>query len=224
MPRDKYDRQLIVGLLDDTADAVTAQQATDLDAKHRDEQLPSEVVLVPPHTAVHSASPDDAGPITLRQALRGELQVPQPVSRQSRLYLVGRGDWRARTLSEWTAAQTANLLGQAGMPPVRVISVVADELGRDLGSTHATDLREPADSFAAQLHAALREHHGIETVLLARVYRTLVVGASKAPHARGTKLTLAAGETAPDEAHHRPHSKLRFYWRDGAQQREWSDS
>ncbi|HLZ98774.1 MAG TPA: hypothetical protein VKP66_12625 [Steroidobacteraceae bacterium] len=222
MPRRKYDRQLIVGLLQDAADAVTVQQSTDLDAKHRDEPLPSEVVFVPPNTA-HGASPDDACP-TLRQALRGELQVPQCVSRQSRLYLVGRGDWRARTLSGWTAAQTAALLGQAGTPAVRVISVVADELGRDLASTHATDLREPADSFAAQLHAALREHHGIETVLLARVYRTLVVGASEAPRARGTKLSVTVDETVPDEAHHRPHSKLRFFWKDGTQRREWSDS
>lgn len=224
MPRRKYDRQLIVGLLEDAADAVTVQQSTDLDAKDRDEPLPSEVVFVPPNSAMHSASPDDACLIILRQALRGKLQVPQRVSSQSRLYLVGRGDWRARTLSGWTAAQTAALLGQAGTPAVRVISVVADELGRDLAGAHATDLREPADSFAAQLHAALREHHGIETVLLARVYRTSVVGASEAPRARGTKLTLAMDETVPDEAHHRPHSKLRFSWRDGAQQREWSDS
>ena len=35
--------------------------------------------------------------------------------------------------------------------------------------------------------------------------------------------TLTGGIRALS-SHHRPHSKLRFFWRDGAQQREWSDS
>jgi hypothetical protein len=214
MARSEYDRQLIVGLLQGPADAVTTRQAADLDAKRRDEPLPSEVVLVSSR----------AVPASLRQALRGELTVPQPVSGRSRLYLVGHGDWHARTLSGWSAAEIADLLARAGMPPVHVVSVVADELGRDLASTRATDLREPPDSFAAQLHATLRERHGIETVLMARVYRTVVVGAADTPHARGTKLTLATDEAAAGPAHHRPRSKLRFFWRDGAQQREWSDS
>jgi len=88
MPRGKYDRQLIVGLLEDAADAVTVQQSTDLDAKDRDESLPSEVVFVPPNSAMRSASPDDACPITLRQALRGELQVPQRVSKVKEKQLI----------------------------------------------------------------------------------------------------------------------------------------
>ena len=215
----EYDRQLIVGLLTGPADAITPRQAADLAAKQRAAPLPSAVVLIAAGAAA-TDKPAVTGEAALRQALCGEGEVPLPVSGRSRLYLVGHGDWRLQTLSGWTAERTADLLARSGLTAVRVISLVADELGRDHGSTSASDLREPPDSFAARLHAALLHRHGIETVLMARVYPTIVVGEEPA---RGTKRTLDADDDAGDGVHHRPHSKLRFSWRDGMQRREWSE-
>jgi len=206
----KYDRQLIVGLLDGATDAITTRQAEDLDAKQRKAPLPSETVIL-------GAAGDDA---PLRRALRGEGDVRLPVSARSRVYLVGHGDWRRQTLSGSTAEQVADLLSRCGLTAARVISVVADELGRDAGSNDAADLREPPDSFASRLHATLAQTHGIETELLARVYPTAVVGEGPA---RGTKRTLDAAGDAASGVHHRPRSKLRFSWHNGAQRRAWSD-
>jgi len=208
MATGKYDRQLIVALLDGPTDTITPQQAEDLNAKQRKAPVPSEAVVL---------GADDAA---LRRAMRGEGEVPLPVSARSRLYLLGRGDWRRQTLSGWSAERVADLLVRCGLTAARVISVVADELGRDSGSDTAGDLREPPDSFAARLHAALARSHGIETELLARVYPTAVVGETPA---RGTKRTLDADDAAAGGMHQRPHSKLRFSWRNGLQQRDWSD-
>jgi hypothetical protein len=215
----KYDRQLIVALLDGPADAITAQQAEDLNAKQRKTPVPSEVVALGAGAA--AAGPGATGAdAALRSAMRGAGEVPLPVSARSRVYLAGRGDWPRQTLSGWTAEQVADLLVRCGLTAARVVSVVADELGRDRGSAAAGDLREPPDSFASRLHAVLSQSHGIETELLARVYPTAVVGAGPA---RGTKRTLSAADTAADGVHRRPHSKLRFTWRNGLQRREWSD-
>ena len=214
MAADKYDRQLVVALLDGPGDTITPQQAANLNAKQREAPVPSEAVVL---GAGAAAAADDAA---LRRAIHGEGEVPLPVSARSRLYLLGRGDWRRQMLSGWTAEQVADLLARCGLTAARVVSVVADELGRDSASVAAGDLREPPDSFAARLHASLARSHGIETELLARVYPTAVVGEGPA---RGTKRTLDVADAAAGGVHHRPRSKLRFTWRDGLQRRDWSD-
>ncbi len=216
MPKNDHDRQLVVGLLADAADTATLQQATDLDAKPRAERLPTELVVLPPS----GAAGGDEALHELGRALRGEREVPLPMSARSRLYLVGRGDWRRQTLSGRSAADVAGLLGRAGLSALRAVSVVADELGRDRSSAAPDDLRDPADSFASRLHAVLRERLGLETVLQARVYPVVVAAAtgSQSGPERGRKLTVADGLPM----HHRPRSKLRFVWRDGVQRREWA--
>jgi hypothetical protein len=217
----KYDRQLVIGLLNGPADALTPRQAEDLDAKQRKAPLASAVVLIPAGADSTGASSAGAeAEAALRRELRGEGEAPLPLSARSRLYLIGHGDWRRQTLSGWNAERIADLLVRAGLTAVRVISVVADELGRDRTGVEPADLHEPPDSFASQLHASLLHRHGIATVVMARVYPTIVVGEGAA---RGTKRTLDANDASKSGEHHRPHSKLRFSWEDGVQRREWSD-
>src|SRR5262245_53000355 len=110
----KYDRQLIVALLDGPADEATARAAGDLNAKQRKAPLPSEVVRLVAGAAAagHGSNSDEAA---LRWAMRGEGAVAMPVSARSRVYLLGRGDWQRQALSGWTAEQAAGLLARCGL-------------------------------------------------------------------------------------------------------------
>jgi hypothetical protein len=78
----KYDRQLIVAFLDDDGQASTLEQAESLNQKQRAEPLDTEIVTVR----------SGAGVEDLQSAL-------DRLSADSRLYLVGSGVWRQRTLS-----------------------------------------------------------------------------------------------------------------------------
>jgi hypothetical protein len=224
-----YDRQLIVSLLDGGGDDEIAARAGALDAKARGKGLGTEVVAVGPGPGPGEAF-DAGGVDELGRAILGRRSVPAPLTRASRVYLVGRGDWRARTLAGHDADAVADLLAGRGLPAVKVISLVADELGRDPGTGDDEPISDAMDSFAAEFHRRLKERHGIEAVVQARVYPTRVVGVDVEPSgdARpndvGRKLTLAPGEGGPDVqgVHRRPRSKLRFSWEGGIQVREWS--
>lgn len=180
-----YDRQLIVH------DEHTESQAIALNAKAHAEGLRSQAVRW------------DGSEVS--SALRS-------LTGQSRLYLAGRSDWRAATLAGASPEQTADGLAAAQLSAVKLVSIVADELGRDSDSTDAERISEKMDSFAARFHARLK-HHGILTTVNARVYRTAV------EEAEGRKVTV---DDSGDAAHHRTHSKLRFYWEGDQQKREWA--
>lgn len=215
-----YDRQLIVAFAAGP-DATVARQAAALAEKHRELPLPTEVLLVP-------EAGDGRGLPTaaLADALAGRRQVSLPMGMNSRLYLVGNGDWRARTLGGWNPPQLAAWLAAGGLGGLRTVSIVADALGRDRGGTDAAPLTEAMDSFAASLHRSLLATAGITTVLHARVGPVVVAGADGATPAvgRGRKLTAGPAGTPGGLAvvHHRPQSKLRFHWDGGVQRREWA--
>jgi hypothetical protein len=194
----KYDRQLIVAFLDDDGQASTLEQAESLNQKQRAEPLDTEIVTVR----------SGAGVEDLQSAL-------DRLSADSRLYLVGSGVWRQRTLSGWLPEEVADLLGQQKMPAVKVISIVADSLGRDAIDGHM-------DSFAARFHRRLKEVWQIRTVVQARVMKVTVISDELA---RGRKVTAfeeeTPGETLSHE-HHRPHSKVKLVWDGETQQAEWA--
>jgi hypothetical protein len=96
--------------------------------------------------------------------------------------------------------RSRSLLGDAGMPAVRVISIVAADQG----------------SFAAALHRDLKERYGIRTVIHARVYPVTVDPST------GRKLTMAGDGETPEAIHHRAQSKLRLFWDGEVQKREWA--
>jgi hypothetical protein len=194
----KYDRQLIVAFLEGDGQASTLDQAESLNQKQRAEPLDTEIVTVR----------SGAGVEDLQAALAR-------LSTHSRLYLVGSGDWRQRTLSGWLPEDVADLLGQQRMPAVKVISIVADSLGRGADD----DLM---DSFAALFHRRLKEAWQIRTVVRARVLKVTVISDELA---RGRKVT-AFEEESPGEAlsheHHRPHSKVKLDWDGETQRAEWA--
>lgn len=194
----KYDRQLIVAFLEGDRHDSTLEQAESLNQKQRAEPLDTEIVTVR----------SGAGVEDVQSALNR-------LSAESRLYLVGSGDWRQRTLSGWLPEEVADLLGQQRMPAVKVISIVADSLGRSADDGHM-------DSFAASFHRRLKEVWQIRTVVHARLLKVTVISDELA---RGRKMTSfeeeTPGETLSHE-HHRPHSKVKLVWDGETQQAEWA--
>lgn len=195
----KYDRQLIVAFLEPDGQSSTLEQAESLNQKQRAEPLDTEIVTVSSNAGVENF-----------QATLARL------STDSRLYLVGSGDWRQRTLSGWLPEKVADLLGKHRMPAVKVISIVADSLAR------GTD-DDRMDSFAALFHRRLKEAWHIRTVVRARVLKVTVISDALM---RGRKVT-SFEESSPREAlsheHHRPHSKVTLGWDGETQLAEWAD-
>jgi hypothetical protein len=217
----KYDRQLIIALLAAPGDTALMSQATALDGKRRDVALPSEVV---PLWRTAGAYPhwNAAGADALKQAMAGQLEVPQPITGRSRIYLVGEGNAADRTVAGCSADEVACLLADAGLNAAAMISIVADGAGRDTERADEEQADESQCSFASLLHRQLFERHGVLTVVHARLGPVRVVsladGAAAGTAAEpGRKLTARrTGETAGQ--HHAGQSKLRFWW-DGVQQR-----
>ncbi|HEY1789029.1 MAG TPA: C80 family cysteine peptidase [Verrucomicrobiae bacterium] len=218
-----YDRQLILVLADGADDAAMIDQAEALDRKRREPPLPSEVVVM--GTGAQSLPADPAEIDGLRRALAGQRRVALPITGRSRLYLIGMGDTRQRTLGGRTGAAVAAMLAEAGLRELGLLSIVGDGAGRDPDRNDAGQADVQATSFASLLQLALRDNHGIRTTVHARVgaVRVLTEPTSTAAGviAAGRKLTGAQPGGASRE-HHAPHSKLRIRWEADRQVREWT--
>jgi hypothetical protein len=219
----KYDRQLIVAFLaDDQNQSQTLVQAQALNEKERAEALETEIVTIPPLTGITAA---DNGPEVeeLRRAMSGQLQVSRPITDNSRVYLVGDGNWRLARLSGRSPENIADLLACSGMTAVKVVSIVADGLGRgDVNPIQSGDPEFP-DSFAARFHRRLKEAWHIRTVVHARVLNVTVISGPGAD--RGRKTTAAESETQAgvlDGGHHRTRNKVKVSWENGKQTSEWA--
>lgn len=205
-----YDRQLVVALLDGADDHSFTEQAVALDAKRRDPPLPSEWVSL--RLGPSSADAADVG--TLQDAIAGHGRVQSPVTRRSRLYVVGRSDADALTLGGWSPSAVAALLALGGLRELALLSIVGDGAGLDPQRDQAGQTDAGAVSFASELHRSLRAAHGVETIVNARVGAVRV-------RADGRKLTAA--QTGGQPARHKAaQSKLGIRWVGDEQHREWS--
>lgn len=216
----KYDRQLIVALLDGRNDAVIVAQAEALNGKQRTTALLSEVVSVR-RTAAGGADAQDIE--ALRAALAGKQRVALPVRARSRLYLVGEGDAAQRLLAGWPSSTVAALLADAGLRDLGLISIVADGAGRDPDRGDAAQIEPQSTSFASLLHRALRDKHGITTTVNARVGAVKVVTGPMSPGGVESGRKLTSPQPGVDaDTHHAPRSKLRLRWDGDGQVSEWS--
>lgn len=219
-----YDRQLVVALLACDNDQSTLTQARALNDKHREPALASEVVNLhcrPPSDGPRRADGVDA----LRRALAGQLGVPRAIGGHSRIYLVGPCSAADRTLAGWPAEAVAGLLAEAGLHDVALISLVADEAGRDPARADDAQVEPGACSFASTLHSVLWTAHGVRTTVHARTGRVRVL---EQPHGHGETLIEAGRKLTTSSpgnlatAHHAPHSKLRLWWDGAMQRRTWA--
>jgi hypothetical protein len=147
-----------------------------------------------------------------------------------RLYIVGHGDWQNQKVGSWTANMVAQLMAREGAS-YQLVSLTGCRTGRDrLDSANPRQegpigvyLANSMDSFASVFHNKLKEY-GVVTEVYARVWGTQA-------NMKPTVLTMTddinhlkleadraflfqlAGEVS--------NKKLRFYWEDEVQRREW---
>ncbi len=147
---------------------------------------------------------------------------------QSRVYLQGHGDWQSQKIADWGADFTVDFLVGAGLPAVKVVSILACEAGRDLGTANDTRVANSADSFASKFHARLRAKHGISTVVYARVFCVVPIGPAARDYfglsktSMGRKATSDEDDDVDNSEFGRTKSKLRFEWVGGQQVRTWT--
>lgn len=83
------------------------------------------------------------------------------------------------------------------------------------------------DSFASKFHKRLKEKHKIETIVYARI-SSVGFGSqafdTDAADRWGRKVTMNQDDQFGewDGDYHRQHSKLKFYWDNGKQKRDWA--
>ncbi|MBC7844004.1 MAG: hypothetical protein H7099_16910 [Gemmatimonadaceae bacterium] len=148
------------------------------------------------------------------------------VDRQSRLYILGHGDWKSQTVGGLNAEIWATRLIKCGLVVApKIISIVGCNAGRDLKAEISCRVAQSLNSFASQLHLKLKDPGGLETMLFARPYTI------RAHYERGKegKTTHRYDGNAPKpvlekkdgELPHGEQRKLCFCWVDGQQARKW---
>lgn len=92
-------------------------------------------------------------------------KVAQIWNGRSRVYLIGHGDWRAKTLAGHSPTEVALFLRMAQMPRVKLISIVACSLGagpiedadlRLRTASHDHRIQNSARSFGAEFYKSAR--------------------------------------------------------------------
>jgi hypothetical protein len=209
----KYDKQFIVQV---DMDSVAGKNRTALEAKADKNDHSSTTVRIRPI----EPSPGCYGGVSdklladLRKGLGG-------LTSNSRLYIVGHGDWQMQCVGALSGAAMAKLLFDHGLRHAKVISVVACEAARDIGLRNLPSrppklLAASADSFASKFHYALNVTHDLNIDVLAR---TLEVAALPSGYESnvGRKVTQSASGAM---LHKATGSKVRFTMRGSQQIRE----
>ncbi len=201
----KYSRQLIVdGFLLNTERQRALFLTTKAQAKVP--PVPTQAVLFPrvgmPKYATHA--------MALRLAMAN-------LDKGSRIYLIGHGSWKSQTVGGFSPELWANTLVDSGMPKeVAVISITACNAGRDLGSSNEIRVTDVPNSFASRFHAQLVARRNTSRVY-ARSYTMRIRSGTDGSYATGQK--TSSDGTA--HVHHRPNSKILFYWENGQQHRKF---
>lgn len=144
------------------------------------------------------------------------------LTKDSRLYLLGHGDWAQQKLGDWGYSNILNMLVDGGLAAVKLVNVVACQLARDKGTLDEQRLAASADSFASKLHSGLGTC-GIKTEVRAYLLDNFVV--SKATHENDTKFDfpedtgrkLVYGKDG--KAYPARYAKVAFVWQNGVQTR-----
>jgi hypothetical protein len=152
---------------------------------------------------------------TLRAALKG-------LGPDSRLYLVGHGDWESQKVGYLSGPTMAKFLFAYGLRHARVISIVACEAGRDLQKRTLPSrsqqglLATSANSFASKFHYALNVTHDLNIDVVARTREVAALPSGYGKH--------VGRLVSPDDdgivKHWLDGSKVRFTMKGGKQVRE----
>jgi hypothetical protein len=209
----KPDRQLIVQCLTGTGDSIIRTITNQLEKRAEGKGVKS-------HTLTFHQGDEEETTRNVELWMRKATKL----TAQSRIYLNGHGDWRNQTIGGMFAGEAALFLGMARVPNGIVISITGCEMARDLSSPNYGAIGNSVDSFASNLHRRLKEEHGVETIVFARVAKTMT---GTKGTTEGVKITYDAdpdswpGHLRPPVTYHGERTKVCFWWKDGKQARGW---
>jgi len=211
----KYDRQLILRFMNGSKHDIDTRVVADaLNRKAIANSLKSHRFTVP---TVY-ASVGVAEKIKANVHRWAELKRVLPMlTRQSRLYLVGHGDWRSQTLGELGPSITASMLAQNLPNGVGVISIVACGLGADSDASNTVRVSHSINSFAGTFHGELGRLK-CYTQVYARIWNVVLDDPEDDDPNVGRKSVQRVGWR---EQHRMPNSKFRFFWNGDQQMREF---
>jgi hypothetical protein len=216
------DRQVLVTFLTGRGDQSVLDNSEALQEKYFQSQGDNFVKGSTDRILFDATAPWDWNWDALRQ-LRAALGK---LTRWSRVYIVGHGDWRSQCVGDYDGKLVAHLLWNNGLPQIDHITVVAcsgarttadDGTGSSAGSAREGRVRNSNESFTANLHYYLGSSHKIKLVVYGYTFSvsTYKLGDKDV----GQKLTTPDG--AQVGAHRRPHSKKKYYWKGSKQMWEW---
>ncbi|WP_347986586.1 hypothetical protein [Methylomonas sp. AM2-LC] len=217
-----YDRQLIIQFLcGDSSDKLITDNAKAINNRAISKGLKSHIVTLPMWNGFF-------GNITGHFQLKSLKHELSKLTSKSRVYIQGHGDWQSQKVADWTADFSVDFLVGCGLPAVKMVSILACEAGRDLGSANDIRVTNSADSYGSKFHKRMFTKHGLKIEVYARVYCVVPIG----PAAQsvfgldkdqlGRKATSDENDDAMLSQYGRTKSKLRFYWLNGQQVREWA--
>jgi hypothetical protein len=227
----KYDRQLILQLQPDG----TITSGSDLlDQKAASSGLTSCIFSVP------------EGPQAIAQNTKNLLANEiNKLTAWSRLYIRGHGDYINQQLGDWGPVEAADLLVDAGLKTIKLISITGCCMAWDSGTAqHTVRVKNSADSFASKFHRRLHKY-GIDVELVARTKAVRIAGQELIKGYKSTHLVRhrynGAAKTAGkftdgtyiDEEknitvnksnvrYKDPFSKVKFYYSGNVQKRAWA--
>ena len=213
-----YDQQIIVQL---DSESLIEDNAKALNNYGNSKGTPSRIVKM-------YGSTSSSGTHFRREDLQGLNDAFQSLTKNSRVYLQDHGDWHSQKLGIHDAPTISNMLADAGMPAVKMVSVLGCEAARDLGTANDARVSQSVNSFASILHEHLGNKRGLFVNLHARVF-VLTMGNpaddENKPETHGHKYTFNDDNqfTSHTEGSHRKNSKMLFYWEAGKQKRRWAD-
>jgi hypothetical protein len=207
----KHDRQLILQILCGVKDELITKGTEALEAKAKARGLESHTLTVRVSELIDSRPAQDAA---YNKAAEPFYASFAKFTIYSRLYLAGHGFWKQQTLGGLGAKTVAYLV--AGREKERtpkevtfLVSVLGCESARDKDSAVYGMLGSSVDSFAANLHRALKEQYGLAVNLFARVYDVGIAVAGEV----GRKGVYTEGAAVPSSIEGAyPNSKVLYRW------------
>ncbi len=219
----KYDRQLLIAFLTGRDDDAVWDNIDSIQSKFFNDPFGANKEKGKTNLVPFTALSDEESQIFNWKQLARLPEEFAKLTDNSRVYIVGHGNWQEQRIGNYDGKFVAHLLWAHGLGKHDHITVVACEGARSTsdhtGQRLEGGITTSTESFASKLHYHLGVSHQIRTVVFGYIYsvKTYKVGTSR----EGKKLVVLDGSEVGILRKDAPNSKRRFYWLGKSQFCEW---
>ena len=203
----KYDRQVVLGLHVKSFDEVVDKSVRKLYNRAKGSGIPCDMVF-------WFESPD------WTKKLQYKREIFSALTPRSRLYVVGHGNWKTKTIAGYDAKMVAMLLAKAfQLKTVSLINVASCAAGLGSKSDDSTDLalENSTASFVEELHRLLGKEYSIYTRV--HGYNRILNVVERVNDHRVFKATQDSRDS--EWEWRRAGSKILWYWEGGEQKKKF---